>query len=386
MQAGIFTYPWDLDAEGHEASLGRIADNGFNAVNLATAYHAGKFLLPHNPRRRVYFPEDGALYFKPDLEKYGRIQPRVSSLVDGERDPLRALEREREKYGLALVAWTVVLHNTWLGERYPECTMHTAFGDPLLHSLTPAHPDVQQYMQGLVTDIASSARISAIQLESPDYMGYTHGFHHEVTPVPLNDLQKRLLGLSFNPVEIDLAGNHGIDAAKLQRQVAVALDATWNEPESSARKVNEVLGNPDFEKYIQFLNDVETGFIKSLSDAVHETRPGTEVRLFASMAAGEDGGVPINIVQLADGLMSGYVPTDDDARNRATELRDLMGSRPVYGMVRAISPDADHPEQAASRVQTWIDSGVNGVDIYNYGFMTLPMIEAVGNVLRGSKS
>ncbi len=382
MKAGIFTYPWDLDAEGHEASLGRIADNGFTAVNLATAYHAGKFLLPHNPRRRVYFPEDGALYFKPDLEKYGRIQPRVSSLVDGDRDPLRALDRERERWGLDLVAWTVCLHNTWLGERYPECTMHTAFGDPLLHSLTPAHPDVQQYMRGLVTDIISSARVSAIQLESPDYMGYTHGFHHEVTPVPLNDLQKRLLGISFNPAEIERAAEHDIDAATLQRQVAVVLDATWNEPDRANRHIDELFNNPDLERYEQLLNDIETEFIASLRDAVHEARPGTEVRLFAGMAAGEDGGVPPNIIQLADGLLSGYMPSDDAARNRAKELKDLMGDRPVYGMVRAISPDADHPEQAASRVRAWIESNVDGVDVYNYGFMTLPMIDAVGNVLR----
>ena len=38
--AGIYTYPWDLAAEGHEVALGRIAGAGFTPVNLASAYHA----------------------------------------------------------------------------------------------------------------------------------------------------------------------------------------------------------------------------------------------------------------------------------------------------------------------------------------------------------
>ena len=382
MQAGMFTYPWDLQAEGYDKALARIAGAGFTAVNLATAYHAGKFLLPHNPARRVYFPEDGAIYFRPNISHYGRIQPRVSSLVNRDADPLRDLDREREKHGLDLVSWTVCLHNTWLGERYPDCTMHTAFGDPILHSLSPAHPDVREYMGGLVTDIVSSARVRAIQLESPEYMGFVHGFHHEVIPIPLNDLQKRLLGLSFNPVEIERAGDRGIDAPALQRQVAVAIDAIWNAPEVAAASIDELLSNPDLEQYELLLRDLETGFITELREAIHAVRPQTEVRLFAGMAATEgDAGVPANIIQLADGLLTGYAPSDDAARRRATTLKELMGDRPVFGMVRAISPDADHPEQAASRIAAWKESGVDGIDVYNYGFMTLPMIDTVGKSL-----
>jgi hypothetical protein len=383
MQTGIFTYGWDLSAEGHDQALSRISDAGFTAVNLACAYHAGKFLLPHNPVRRVYFPEDGALYFQPDLTRYGRIQPRVSSLVREGSDPLRDLDRERAKHGLDLVAWTVILHNTWLGERYPDCTMHNAFGDPMLHSLTPAHPDVREYMQALVRDIVSSVHVSAIQLESPDYMGFQHGYHHEVIPVPLDNDQKLLLGTSFNPVEIERAGTAGIDAEALRAQVAAALEASWNDPENARDRLDQVLRNPDFEKYQLVLIECESEFIAGLRSAVHEARPGTEVRLFAGMAATEnDPGVPVNVVQLADGLLSGYVPSDEAARQRAVQLKELMGERPVYGMVRAISPDADEPEQAVSRVTAWKESGVDGIDVYNYGFMTLPMIEAVGNALK----
>lgn len=382
MRAGIFTYAWDLDAEGYDNALGRIASAGFDTVNLACAYHAGKFLLPHNPRHRVYFPEDGSIYFEPDLSRYGRIQPRVNSLVDGDRDPLRDLDRARRSHGLDLVAWTVCMHNTWLGQQYPECTMHNAFGDPYFHSLCPAHPDVQQYVKALVADIVSSAEVSAIQLESPEYMGFEHGFHHEVTGVPLDGTQRLLLGLSFNPAEIERARGAGIDAEGVRDQVAGALDAIWNSPQSAQSQINNVMNNPDFDAYLNLRTEIATEFLADLRDTIREANPDTEVRLFAAMAASEeDPGMTAQLPNLADGVQTGYVQSDAAARQRATDLREIMGDKRVYGMVRAIAPDTTTAEEARSRVATWRDSGVDGVDVYNYGFMTLPMLEAVGSEL-----
>jgi hypothetical protein len=382
MQAGIFTYAWDLDAEGYDTAVGRIADAGFNAINLACAYHAGKFLLPRNPRHRVYFPEDGAVYFEPDRSRYGRIKPRVSSLVGSTGDPLRTLDNACQKRGIDLVAWTVCLHNTWLGEHFPDCTVHNAFGDPILHSISPAHPDIREYMTAVLTDIVSNANVRAVQLESPEYMGYEHGFHHEVLPVTLDDMQRLLLGLSFNPVEMERAGNEGIDTEALRRQVADTLDVSWNEPESTQRMVDQLLANPDFESYGALLSLIEAEFIEELRNAVRQTRDGVEVRLFAGMAASDNSRpLPAHITELADGLLTGYVASDVAARTRARQLKEIMDDKPVYGMVRAISPDAKEPEDAASRIRSWREAGADGVDVYNYGFMPAPMIQAVGKAL-----
>jgi hypothetical protein len=384
MRAGIFTYAWDLDAEGHDVALGRISDTGFDAVNLATAYHAGKFLLPHNPRHRIYFPEDGAIYFRPDESRYGRIKPRVSSLVTGVTDPLRQLDSERRKHGLDLVSWVVCLHNTWLGERYPDCAIHNAFGDPYYHSLTPAHPDVIEYLVALLTDIVTAAEIKAVQLESPEYMGVEHGFHHEVIGVPLDDAQRVLLGLSFNPVDLERAGAAGIDGESLRSQVADTLDAIWTHGREEARdRVDALLGHPEFTAYLALRNEIVKDLLTRLYKAVHDASPDTEVRLFAGMGAGErNRDLERALVVNADGLLTGYMSSDEDARNRSRELRSLMGEKPVYGMVRAIAPDTIDPGQLAPRINAFKDGGVDGVDVYNYGFMTLPMLDAVGKALR----
>jgi hypothetical protein len=94
--------------------------------------------------------------------------------------------------------------------------------------------------------------------------------------------------------------------------------------------------------------------------------------------------MPVHLVQLADGMMSGYVASDQAVHTRATQLEELMGDRPVYGMVRAISPDANTPEETAWRVMAWRESGVDGIDVYNYGFMPLPMFDAIRQALQGT--
>ena len=88
MQKAMYTYAWDLQEEGVKTVAARLRDAGLNTVTLATSYHAGKFLRPHAPRRKVYFPEDGTIYFQPDPSRYGRVKPRVASIVD-EFDALR---------------------------------------------------------------------------------------------------------------------------------------------------------------------------------------------------------------------------------------------------------------------------------------------------------
>ena len=49
-----------------EAFATRFRALGLNTVTLAGSYHAGKFLRPHGTAGKVYFPEDGTVYFRTD--------------------------------------------------------------------------------------------------------------------------------------------------------------------------------------------------------------------------------------------------------------------------------------------------------------------------------
>ena len=69
-RVSVWAYPWDLHDIGLDTALDRISQAGGNCVSLATSYHAGRFLQPGNPRRKVYFPQDGTVYYRLDPTRW----------------------------------------------------------------------------------------------------------------------------------------------------------------------------------------------------------------------------------------------------------------------------------------------------------------------------
>ncbi len=391
MDAGLYTYAWDLEDEGYDRALGRIAGAGFTAVNLATSYHAGKFILPHNPRRKVYFTEDGAIYFQPDLSRFGRLQPRVSSFVSADGSPVSRLQAAAARHGLAYVAWTVCLHNSWLGERHPETTMHTAFGDPLIHSLSPAHPEVREYLLALVDDLVSRHEVAAIELEAPGYMGFTHGYHHEIFGVEVDPVQEELLGVSFNPVEIAGSIAAGIDAEGVRARIAALIDAAWNrgmplqvdgEPSPDAQAL---LDDDDFIAYRAWLHDQVVSLSVDIRDVIRQASPATHIRHFAAMNVGDpERGIDVDLLATGDAVLTGYAATPNDVQARVAALAGI--DRPLWGMIRALAPEVVAPEGIAPLVGAWRAAGVAGVDVYNYGLMPEHTFGAVAEALNTGTS
>src|SRR5882724_10083816 len=170
----IYSYAWDIAEVGVASFADEIRALGLNTVTLAGAYHAGKFLRPHGRGGKVYFPEDGTVYFRADAKRYGRITPLANSICEK-----HDMFRELADAGLAVNAWMVLLHNTRVGEAYPDCTVENAFGDRYVYSLCPSSPDAREYAVALCKDITDNYPVLGISTETPGFMPYGHGFHHE---------------------------------------------------------------------------------------------------------------------------------------------------------------------------------------------------------------
>ena len=56
---------WDVLDEGINSFAHLVKDAGLNNISMASTYHGGKSLNPHNRKNHVYFIEEGAIYFKP---------------------------------------------------------------------------------------------------------------------------------------------------------------------------------------------------------------------------------------------------------------------------------------------------------------------------------
>lgn len=225
----IWAYPWDLHDIGPQAASDRMAAAGATMVSLAAAYHAGRFVQPGNPRRRVYFPQDGTIYYRPDPARWqgAGIKPLMADIVASEGDMLAQMITRRDRGGLDVSAWTVCLHNTRLGQLHPAHVTRTAHGDPNFYALCPSSPAARDYVIRMVAEIATTYAPNRIEIESPDFMGFSHGFHHEKDGLPLLPEDDFLLGVCFCPHCLTAAAAAGIDAEDARRTVATHLDQAF---------------------------------------------------------------------------------------------------------------------------------------------------------------
>src|SRR5918997_2203812 len=128
METSMLAFASDL----HDEGVGTVLDNvrnraGVNGLTMAVAYHDARDIFPHNPVRKVRYLEGGAVFFPPEVARYGDLQPRVSELARS-ADPLGELCEAAGQRGMNVNAWAVFLHSDRLGFSHPECATQNAFG------------------------------------------------------------------------------------------------------------------------------------------------------------------------------------------------------------------------------------------------------------------
>jgi hypothetical protein len=144
------------------------------------------------------------VYFEPQPALYGELKPLAHS------DPAmrRVLPELVADAQLAVHAWTVLLHNSRLGALHPQYTAHNVFGDGYVYSLCPMHDAVFAYAVNLCRDIAAQG-VHSLVLETPGWLPYAHGYHHEFAQVRSNVWLDTMLGLCFCDACMAAGRQHG---------------------------------------------------------------------------------------------------------------------------------------------------------------------------------
>jgi len=392
--SSAFLFAEDLLDEGVSAVLDRLAEAGLNGVAMAATYHHARDVFPHNPRRRVGYLEGGVAYFRTARTGYGLVQP-VRSKVTQDCDPLEVLKQAADERGMRASAWLVVLHNSRLAHAFADCAPRTAFGDPLLNSLCPAHPDVRAFAVALAQDVARYG-LESIKLEAVHYLGFDHGDHHERSFVPLSPNARFLLGLCFCVHCVAAAQAEGVDAERVRAVCRERLEAVFasaahetHEPEIEADWLRS-LADGALGRYVGVRQHVVTSLVAEIAAAVHEAAPTTRVVYLdpsgatlgyasgkpntartAASIGWRDGIDLAAISTVVDGLgMIGYFR--ETARFEA-ELRayQALGSASLEVILRPMYPDTLAPEELVERVGLARNAGVRDVSFYHYGFMRL---------------
>lgn len=373
MNYSIYAYPWNLSSDNYREKASEILSMGLQGINLAVSYHAGKFIQPLSNQQRVYFPEDGVVYFRPRLD-YGRIKPVVSNQL--EKVDILALLTEHQD--LRVNAWTVLFHNTRLGLLYPDATVRNAFGNGYVYSLCPAHPDARRYALTLCCDLIRHYSINALLLETPGYLAYSHGFHHEFAQVPLHPRLEALLGLCFCDHCITGAGDAGIDGASLRQKVATLIDGCLDENALSHVTTqvdwleNLVSGDSELNAFLQWRCSVVT----SLVDEIRAHNPQAKIKIITttqkthatSILEGHDLAALHKAAHALE--LPLYQPSLAAAKAEAGYIIRMLGGIDRLGMIlRPGWPDMRNRKQFVETLAAVRALGVRDIGFYNYDLL-----------------
>lgn len=384
----LYAYAWDVAEQAPDAFAAELRRLSLDTLNLAAAYHAGKFIRPHGTGRRVYFPEDGTAYFAARPERYGAIKPQRASIVDEAGDLFAAYTPRSD---IAVNAWTVVLHNTRLGLAHPGVTVRNAFGDPYHYSLCPANPDVAEYAVALCADIADRYAVRGLTLETVGWMPYRHGYHHEFALLGENPWLDTMLGLCFCEHCVVGASRAGIDATGLRARIAGRVDAylraTADTPAAIGQRwvESDLVADSELTAFLRWRCGVVTTLVARIREAV---RRDAELFVIASVqrplaAAWIEGADLHALARAADGLeICFYGEGTDGVHADFGEVRRRVGDdRPIRAVLRPGPPDATDEAGFTSRVAGLANGGADGFGFYNYGHVRAANLEWIGRAL-----
>lgn len=388
---GLYAYVWDVAPENADRFAATLQGWGIDTLCLAASYHAGKFVRPHAEGNRVFFPEDGTVHCATRPERYGTIRPRPSREVAD-----NAFGRFAARSDLRVTAWIVLLHNTPLGMANPTCVARNAFGDPYWYSLCPANPDVQDYAVALCADIADRYPVRGLVLETPGWLPYAHGYHHEFALIGSNPWLDAMLGLCFCPHCLERATSAGIDAPGVRLRVAERIDGYLRAFLDTPADIGlhwldaDVIEDAELAAFLRWRQSVVTELVRRIRATV---RSDAELFVIPSVrrpsAAGwiEGSDLPA-LAQASDGLeICFYEPSWQRAAADWAEVQRRVGADvPIRCVLRPGPPDASDESAFSQTVAALDRAGAAGFGFYNYGHLRRANLDWIGRALRGRQT
>jgi hypothetical protein len=381
----MWTYPWDVLDLGLETVARDLRERaGLNGINIATAYHAGRFFQPRSPKRKAYFPEDGTIYFQPDPNLWARrrVVPKVADVI-ADKDILKDVIAARDRGGLSVACWTVCLHNMRLGLLHPDTCTRNAFGDPNYYSLCPSHPEVRAYIVTLVQDLTTHYRPDIVQLETPGFMGYAHEFHHEKDGVGLTAEDDFLMSLCFCEACTARATAAGIDVAAARRKVQSWIIETaeravpaprW--PDFDRRGPDLFKEHPEVEAFVRWRFEPVTSLVSAIRDAAH---PASRVDVLDVNDGWRSGSDLAALGKICDGVVfCAYDRAPAAVESDGKAVRALLYDRTRLGVgMRLFHPEMRAAEDIVANSLAAIRAGATEIDYYNYGLVPAARLDWV---------
>jgi hypothetical protein len=379
--AQFYAYPWDLADEGVDEASGAIAraTGPGGGVLLALSYHVSTYFSPHNPLRKLYYGEEGAVYFVPDESLYAdtAMRPLVSKVVTG-TDYMKDLARGIGRNGLGFEAWSVYFYNHHLPQAFPDVARRDCFGQPYLAQVCPAGPDARRYAVALTRDMLRHGP-AAIQLESLSYLPFRYGFRNPKILVDIAPYHEFLMGLCFCPYCVSAAHRAGVDGEGLRRDVAAYLDRELRR-DPSAEMLHADLSEPidgafdnRLTAFLEVRVETATSLFEQVAGTVHDA--GADVTFFGSLEGRVTGLDKDRVRRCIDAVYTRIPGAIDEAQQQVQRLRQGL---PAGVRLISIAAPGSCVSDTRDTLEAQAAAGVDGFAFYTYGLLRQTQIDWIG--------
>ncbi len=378
-------YPWDIEEEGLEETMARMAGEiGVDAVSVAVVHHDVHELRPRGGEGKKVVVRAAAVHFQPTTALYAEtpIKPNVASgLKSG--DPLvrivRAAEHERLGIRLDLSAcWNPVI-----AQRYPMAACENIFGEKNGRWLCPSNPAVRAYITALAEDLAARCPSATVELSNADFgdgAGLGRFLDQGVQPT---EVERVLWSWCFCPSCRQRAVDAGVDARSAGRAVRHRLE--------SMLEMRLGREEPDFDALLANDRDLaayQSMRIESVCSLARMVRSRVRGRLVVEVSAPvSSSGANIQCLRgCCDGLafQAGSARQDPLAErvNAPGGLRDAGGPEKVDLLHACCPPSVVDGDSLVRAVHEAAAGGFAGVGFLNFGLAPNACLEWVRRAIR----
>ncbi len=220
-QAAFECFPWDLDLEGYDDALARLAgDIGVDAVRVAAVHQGIHQLRPRAAESVRAFVSSAAAHFQPDSRYYSdtRIRPIPAAWMKS-RNPLEKIAAAAQKNRLALRGSLSCCQGNALAERHPHAACIDFFGRASEDRLCPSHPDVRAYLGALVEDLSTNYPVKTVELNSAGFADAIDRRWYDRTFASANDPHAALFSWCYCAACTQRASDSGTDVPALRAAV-----------------------------------------------------------------------------------------------------------------------------------------------------------------------
>ena len=388
----MYAHPWDIIDEGVEKTLQLLSSMGIDTINIAASYHTGRYILPHNPKKRVYIAEEGVIYFKPNSEyfKNSRIKPRQSKNYE-DRDILKELSERVDSYDMDISSWTVFLHNSAFVNEYPDLAVIDPFGNRDGNFLCPNKPETREYMIALSTNIVDYG-IKTIQMESFGYpTGLIHGNHHEAFGVSIDPTVSFLFSMCYcdqcKKKALDIGLNLDEKLSIIKKFINESLNSE-NINYDNVPPKEKIIGDLiklDLEKLLEFKRlTVEETFL-TIREHLKYIDPKVNIEAIVNAEQYLNEGISFeNPPSGVSGIdMISYYPELKTIISKVQlALNSLKNKINLFPCIRITYPMIHDDDQIREIIQSLSKYNINGINFYNYGWATEKRLNQLSYVLK----